>query len=192
MSAFDILFLSVALAMDCFAVSLVCGVVARRFTVCVTFRMAVLFGAFQAFMPFVGWLGTSHFSKHLESVDHWIAFGLLTFIGLKMVKDSFSAEGDGHHVNPKSIMSQIVLAVATSIDALAVGISFACLGYNDVGQLAMPLFAIGVVSFLMSLLGNSLGIKCGPSLSKRLKPELFGGALLVLIGVKILISHLAA
>ena len=174
--------------MDCFAISVVTGIMLRRFVVCVTLRMAILFGAFQAMMPFIGWAGTNHFSGYLEAVDHWIAFGLLAFIGLKMIKDSFSPEEE-HHFNPWAVRSQLILAVANSIDALAVGISFACLGYRDLGQLAMPLAIIGIVSVVMSLVGNALGVKFGCTLARRMKPELFGGVILLLIGIKILASH---
>ena len=151
--------------------------------------MAFLFGLFQAMMPFIGWLGTSYFSHYLESVDHWIAFGLLAFLGGKMIKDSFGSEEEAHF-NPSKLTSQLLFAVATSIDALAVGISFACLGYKSVDQLAVPLAIIGVCSFVMSILGNVLGVVCGKSIVKRLKPELIGGIILLLIGFRILYEHI--
>ncbi len=189
MSNLDIFLLAVALAMDCFAVSVVSGVLLGRFVAKVAFRMGVLFGMFQAMMPFIGWFGMNHFSEYLESVDHWIAFGLLAFLGGKMIKDAFSGD-EGHHFVPGSLSNQLMLAVATSIDALAVGISFACLNYRTIGQLVMPLAVIGAVSLVMSLLGNVLGARFGCSISKRLKPEFVGGVILLLIGIKILVSHL--
>ena len=179
MSLFDICLLSLALAMDCFAVSMVSGVIMRRFIFCVTIRMAVFFGAFQAFMPFLGWLGTNYFSDYLQSVDHWIAFGLLAFLGGKMIRDAFVEEEECHHFNPRKLRTQIVLSVATSIDALAVG------------QLGVPLLVIGLVSFVMAITGNALGVKFGKAIAKKLKPELVGGVILMLIGIKILVSHLA-
>lgn len=189
MSLLDITFLALALAMDCFTVSIVSGVIIRKYILSVILRMAFLFGLFQAMMPFIGWLGTSYFSHYLESVDHWIAFGLLAFLGGKMIKDSFGSEEEAHF-NPSKLTSQLLFAVATSIDALAVGISFACLGYKSVDQLAVPLAIIGVCSFVMSILGNVLGVVCGKSIVKRLKPELIGGIILILIGFRILYEHI--
>lgn len=189
MNLFDIFLLAVALAMDCFAVSIVSGVIVRRWAWRVVLSLAVLFGVFQALMPFIGWLGMKYFSSYLQSVDHWIAFGLLVFIGGKMVKESFGPEEE-HCFNPCNLKTQIVLAVATSIDALAVGISFACLGYRTLPQLALPLAVIGMVSLFMSLIGYALGLRFGRIIEKRMKPELVGGLILICIGVKVLLEHL--
>lgn len=190
MSLIDITFLALALAMDCFTVSIVSGVIIRKYILSIILRMAILFGLFQAMMPFIGWLGTSYFSHHLESVDHWIAFGLLAFLGGKMIKDSFGSEEEAHF-DPSKLTSQLLFAVATSIDALAVGISFACLGYKNIEQLTLPLIVIGVCSFVMSILGNVLGVVCGKSIVKRLKPEFIGGVILLLIGFRILYEHIS-
>lgn len=188
-SVLDLLLLSVALAMDCFTVSIMSGVILRRPISSSIMRMAVLFGLFQALMPLIGWLGTSHFSHYLEAIDHWIAFGLLAFIGGKMVWESFGDEEE-RSFNPSSLRMQVMLAVATSIDALAIGISMACLGYTHITQLTMPLGMIGMVSLLFSLLGYWLGVRFGRVIAQRLKPELVGGIVLILIGVKVLVSHL--
>lgn len=190
MSLIDITFLALALAMDCFTVSIVSGVIIRKYILSAILRMAVLFGLFQAMMPFIGWLGTSYFSHYLESVDHWIAFGLLAFLGGKMIKDSFGSEEEAHF-DPSKLTSQLLFAVATSIDALAVGISFACLGYKNIEQLTLPLIVIGACSFVMSILGNILGVMCGKSIVKRLKPEFIGGVILLLIGFRILYEHIS-
>ena len=190
MSLIDITFLALALAMDCFTVSIVSGVIIRIYILSIILRMAVLFGLFQAMMPFIGWLGTSYFSHYLESVDHWIAFGLLAFLGGKMIKDSFGSEEEAHF-DPSKLTSQLLFAVATSIDALAVGISFACLGYKNIEQLTLPLIVIGVCSFVMSILGDILGVMCGKSIVKRLKPEFIGGVILLLIGFRILYEHIS-
>lgn len=194
MNLLDIILLAVALAMDCFTVSIVSGVVAApsgRGSVSPRWllRMAFLFGLFQALMPLLGWLGISHFQAYMEAYDHWIAFGLLGFIGGKMIWESFGDEED-HHFNPSKLRTQLLLAVATSIDALAVGISFACTGFTMLSQLTMPLLIIGLVSFLFSIVGYHLGRRFGKAITRRLKPEVFGGIILVLIGVKILLSHL--
>ena len=234
MNLLDIILLAVALAMDCFTVSIVSGVVqftvySLRFTDdysaddsatdsglagkstvrsssarllpegrknCkpstvnkIILRMAFLFGLFQALMPLLGWLGISHFQAYMEAYDHWIAFGLLGFIGGKMIWESFGDEEE-QHFNPNRLRTQLLLAVATSIDALAVGISFACTGFTMLSQLTMPLLIIGIVSFLFSIFGYHLGRRFGKAITRRLKPELFGGIILVLIGLKILLSHL--
>jgi len=183
--------LAIALAMDCFTVSMVSGVIVRRWLWLMILRMAFLFGLFQALMPLIGWLATNHFSEQLEVIDHWIAFGLLAFIGGKMIRDSFGEEVEDQF-NPKNLQTQLILAVATSIDALAIGISFACTGYRDVIQIANPLWIIGLVSFLFSLFGYQLGVRFGKSIARRLKPELLGGIILIAIGIKILITHLMA
>ena len=189
--------------MDCLTVSIVSGVimtqrdgsfvtspadVTKEPSLCII-RMAFLFGFFQALMPLIGWLGISHFQSYMEAYDHWIAFGLLGFIGGRMVWESFSPEEE-QHFNPRRLRTQLLLAVATSIDALAVGISFACMSYASLGQLTLPLIIIGAVSFLFSLIGYQLGTRFGRSITHRLKPELLGGVILIGIGVKILIEHL--
>ena len=113
----------------------------------------------------------------------------LTFIGGKMIWESFGPEEE-QHFNPSRLRTQLLLAIATSIDALAIGISFACTGFTMLSQLTMPLLIIGIVSFLFSIVGYHLGRRFGRTITRRMKPELFGGVILVLIGVKILFSHL--
>ena len=191
MSLIDIILLAVALAMDCLTVSIVSGVITNGQWKMDNgqLRMAFLFGLFQAMMPLIGWLGISHFQAYMEAYDHWIAFTMLGFIGGRMVWESFGPEEE-QHFNPRRLRTQLLLAVATSIDALAVGISFACTGYTAVGQLTLPLIIIDVVSFLFSLIGYQLGARFGRSIARRLKPELFGGIILIGIGVKILAEHL--
>ena len=188
-STFDLLLLSIALAMDCFTVSMMSGVVLRRSINAAILRMALLFGVFQAAMPLAGWIGTAHFSQYLEAVDHWIAFGLLVFIGGKMIKESFDDNGEPSF-NPLHFRTQLLLAVATSIDALAVGISMACLGYSHITMLAEPLLMIGVASLVLSVVGYWLGVRFGRIVARRLRPELLGGLVLVFIGIKVLLSHL--
>ena len=208
MNLLDIILLAVALAMDCFTVSIVSGVLfngqwtmdngqlstrSNNYPFSIfhfpLLRMAFLFGFFQAMMPLLGWLGISHFQAYMEAYDHWIAFGLLGFIGGKMIWESFGDEED-QHFNPRKLRTQLLLAVATSIDALAIGISFACTGFTELSQLTMPLLIIGIVSFLFSIFGYHLGRRFGKTITRRIKPELFGGVILVLIGVKILFTHL--
>ena len=190
-STFDLLLLSVALAMDCFTVSLMSGVILRRALTVAILRMALLFGVFQAAMPLAGWLGTAHFSQYLEAVDHWIAFGLLAFIGGKMIKESFDDDDSQPSFNPLRLRTQLLLAVATSIDAMAVGISMACLGYDHITALTLPLVMIGTASVVMSIAGYWLGVRFGRIVARRIKPELIGGLVLVFIGIKVLLSHIA-
>ena len=191
LSFLDIALLSVALAMDCFTVSIVCGLSCRRWMPRLMLQMSVLFGVFQALMPLIGCLGTSLFSQYLEAVDHWIAFGLLSFLGGRMIRESVSSgNNEEHHSIPSALTTQLLLAVATSIDALAIGISFACTGYKTVAQLSFPLVVIGVGSFLFSVLGNRLGIRFGIAIRRKLNPELFGGLVLIFIGIKVLLTHI--
>lgn len=191
-SNFDLLLLSIALAMDCFTVSLMSGVILRRGITIIILRMVLLFGIFQAAMPLAGWLGTAHFSQYLEAVDHWIAFGLLAFIGGKMIWEALhNDEDDEPSFNPLRLRTQLLLAVATSIDALAVGISMACLGYNHITTLTLPLVMIGATSVVMSIAGYWLGVRFGRIVARRIKPELIGGLVLVFIGIKVLLSHIA-
>ena len=187
MNLLDIILLAIALAMDCFTVSIVSGVIKKLSSGIL--RMAFLFGFFQAMMPLLGWLGISHFQTYMEAYDHWIAFLMLAFIGGKMIKESFGPEEE-QHFDPSRLHTQLLLAIATSIDALAIGISFACTGFTELSQLTMPLLIIGIVSFIFSIIGYHLGRRFGKSITRRMKPELLGGVILVLIGVKILVTHL--
>lgn len=181
--------LALALAMDCFAVSVVCGVITQRFRFSLALRLAFFFGLFQALMPLLGWALTSRFSQYLEAVDHWIAFGMLAFIGGKMIIDAFREE-DTPSLKPDCFKTQILLAIATSIDALAIGITYACTGYNTIGQLGTPLIIIGLVSLVMSMLGFWIGVRFGEAVNKKIRPELLGGLILIGIGIKILLEHL--
>ncbi|MCR5519762.1 MAG: manganese efflux pump MntP family protein [Bacteroidales bacterium] len=189
MTILDILLIAVALGMDCFTVSVVSGVMMRKLYWGRFVRMSFLFGLFQALMPLIGWFAIHYFQSSIEAYDHWIAFGLLFLIGAKMIVDSFKSEEEATF-NPLRFWTQITLAVATSIDALAVGISFSCSGYCSVSSLTLPLLVIGVVSFVMSIVGVLLGVRFGGIFTRRFKPEIIGGIILIAIGVKILLEHL--
>ena len=189
MNQLDIWFLALALAMDCFAVSIASGIIVKKHLGKMMIRMAFLFGLFQASMPLIGWLGVSTFTSYLENIDHWIAFGLLAFLGGRMIRESFLPEEE-KKIKPRKLKTQVVLAIATSIDALAVGISFACTGFSNIKMLVCPLLIIGFVSFVMSIIGVLLGVKFGKPITKKLKPELLGGVILIFIGIKVLLSHL--
>lgn len=189
MNQLDIWFLALALAMDCFAVSIASGIIVKKHIGKMMIRMAFLFGFFQAAMPLIGWFGVSTFTSYLENVDHWIAFCLLTFLGGRMIRESFLPEEE-KKIKPRKLKTQVVLAIATSIDALAVGISFACTGFSNLKMLVCPLLIIGFVSFVMSIIGVLLGVRFGKPIAKKLKPELLGGFILIIIGIKVLLSHL--
>lgn len=189
MTTVDTWLMALALAMDCFTVSITCGIIERRCIWRAILSMSFLFGLFQALMPLLGWAGMRHFSHYIEAYDHWIAFGLLAVLGIRMIREAFLPP-EKKHLNPLSIKTQVFFAIATSIDALAIGISFGCMGYSTIASMAYPLVAIGLVSFVMSVVGNLLGVRYGEAVSKRLKPELLGGTILIFIGIKVLLSHL--
>ncbi|MBQ7268365.1 MAG: manganese efflux pump [Bacteroidales bacterium] len=175
--------------MDCFAVSVVCGVMLRGTSrTGAVLRMAFLFGFFQGMMPLAGWLLTCRFSGTLQQIDHWVAFAMLAFIGGKMVVESFRGE-ERLSRSPLRLRTQLALAVATSIDALSIGISYACTGYT-MQALFVPLSLIAAVSFGMSIAGYLLGHRFGEAVNRRMRPELLGGLILIAIGVKILLEHL--
>lgn len=191
MGLWEILLVALALAMDCFSVSLASGMIVRRLRWGSLLRMALLFGLFQALMPLLGWLGIHYFQGSLERWDHWIAFGMLLLIGIKMIRDAFSPE-DEKQLDPLRLRTQCLLAVATSIDALAVGISLSCTGYDRMETLWMPLGVIGAVSFLLSIAGSWTGARASSRLPIWIKPEVLGGVILIGIGIKILVEHLSA
>ena len=124
--------------MDCFAVSIASGIILKRVRLRPMLVMAVSFGFFQALMPLLGWIGASFFSHLIESIDHWIAFGILAFLGGRMIMESFKDEGCKHEYDPTSLKVVLALAVATSIDALAVGVSFAFLGIKQFSAILSP------------------------------------------------------
>lgn len=174
--------------MDCFSVSIVSGAILRSWQGKTIVRISFLFGFFQTLMPLLGWLAIIHFTASLASYGHWIAFAMLLFIGSKMIWESLYGDEDTEAFHPQHLRTQLLLAVATSIDALAVGVSMAVTGYISLNQLWWPITVIGMVSLLMSLIGHKLGINFGKSIARRIRPELIGGIILVLLGVKILIS----
>lgn len=181
--------MAVALAMDCFAVSIASGIAFKRIIWRPMLVMAFSFGFFQALNPLLGWWGADMFYSMIECVDHWIAFAILSFLGVRMIVESFSKDEE-KRFNPRRYKVILTLAIATSIDALAVGISFSCMGYDSVRSLAYPLAAIGLVSFLFSIIGLFIGVYCGKGVAKRLRAELWGGIILIFIGIKVLLEHL--
>lgn len=190
MTGLEIWLLAIGLAMDCFAVSIASGIILKHAKLRPMLVMAISFGFFQALMPLLGWIGASFFSHLIESIDHWIAFGILAFLGGRMIIESFKDEDCKHEYDPSSLKVVLALAVATSIDALAVGVSFAFLGIRDFSAILPPIGIIGFVSFALSMAGLMFGIRFGCGIARKLRAELWGGIILIIIGTKILIEHL--
>lgn len=190
MSGMEIWLVAIGLAMDCFAVSIASGILLKRVRLRPMLVMAFFFGLFQALMPLIGWIGAGLFSHLIENIDHWIAFGILAFLGGRMIKESFEDEECRHEYDPTRLQVVLTLAVATSIDALAIGVSFAFLGIKGLSDILPPVGIIGLVSFGLSLAGLLIGIRFGCGIARKLRAELWGGIILVFIGTKILIEHL--
>lgn len=183
MAFWELLLLAVGLSMDAFAVAICKGLSMDRVTGKRAVVVGLWFGGFQALMPFLGWLLGSRFAAYITAVDHWIAFALLVFLGLRMLREARCPEegADDGSLAPRGMLA---MAVATSIDALAVGITFAFL---DVAVLPAVSF-IGVITFGLSCLGVKVGSLFGTRF--QAKAEALGGIILILLGVKILLEHL--
>jgi putative Mn2+ efflux pump MntP len=184
MSFAEILLIAFGLAMDAFAVCLGAGTTQHIKGPRPIFRLAFHFGLFQALMPILGWLVGSTIIQWIAPVDHWIAFGLLAFVGVRMIRSGLRGEDESDAVDPSRGATLIILSVATSIDAFAVGLSLAVLGVGIV----YPAIVIGLVAGGMSLLGIFLGGRLGKAFGKRM--EVIGGLILIAIGVRVVISHL--
>lgn len=184
MGLLELLLLAIGLSMDAFAVSVCKGLSTQKLTAKHYLLIGAWFGGFQALMPLIGYFLGSTFEQYITSIDHWVAFVLLSIIGGSMLREGFSKEEE--NVDPSfSFKTMLVLAVATSIDALAVGITFALL--PDVNIVAAVSF-IGVVTFVLSAIGLKVGNIFGSKYKN--KAEIAGGVILILIGLKILLEHL--
>lgn len=185
----ELLLLGVGLSMDAFAVSVCKGLAMKRSSVKAGLTCGIWFGGFQALMPLIGFFLGSMFAEAIQSVDHWVAFGLLVLIGVNMLREAFSPEEDGGCSEcadaDLSVKSMFVMAVATSIDALAVGISLAMAG--DVA-IFVAVGIIGVCTFTLSAVGVGVGSVFGSRFEQ--KAQIAGGVILVILGVKILLEHL--
>lgn len=183
MGVLEILLLGVGLAMDAFAVSICKGLSMKKMNWKNAVIIALYFGVFQALMPLIGYFLGVTFESLVTTFDHWIAFILLSLIGGKMIKESFDSEDDKKN-DKVDFKTMVVLAVATSIDALAVGITFAFFDVN----LMLAISSIGIITFIISILGVKIGNRFGDKYQS--KAELMGGVILVLLGIKILLEHL--
>ena len=187
MEVFTIIVIAVGLAMDAFAVSVAAGAAERKLHIRHAMRMAVFFGAFQAIMPLIGWLAGERFKDSIAAYDHWVAFGLLALVGGKMIFESFKLKkAKDPAVDPSSILVVLTLAVATSIDALAVGVTLSLV----TDSILFAVLMIGIITFALSLAGIRIGMKVGHFFENKI--EIFGGIILLLIGIKILLEHLIA
>jgi manganese efflux pump family protein len=183
MDILTVLLIAVGLAMDALAVSIAKGMAISRNRHRTALTLGLFFGGFQMLMPAIGWFVGVTFEEIIVGVDHWIAFGLLAFIGLKMIYNSKKKDGDGKEEVLK-LHSVLTLAVATSIDALMVGLSFAFLSTSIVE----PILVIGLVTFLLSVTGFFFGCGLGRVFGIRMK--LVGGIILIAIGLRILLEHI--
>ena len=183
MKLYEIILISIGLAMDAFAVSICKGLSMKKINWKSTIIIAIYFGLFQAIMPVFGYLLGSSFSVIVQKLDHWIAFILLAIIGGNMIKESKDDEAEKRN-DKVDFKTMIILAIATSIDALAVGVTFAFFKVNIILSISI----IGLITFILSFVGVIIGNKFGDKFQN--KAELTGGVILIIIGLKILLEHL--
>ena len=183
MSFFTILLIAISLAMDAFAVALSAGTSGYGTKLRPAVRLAFHFGLFQFLMPVVGWYLGAGLARRIQRFDHWVAFALLVAVGGHMVFEAFQRAPDELPADPTRGMRMVTLSVATSLDALAVGLSLAMLGV----EIWYPSVVIGVVTAALSLLGIQLGSRLRGSFGKRM--EFVGGVILILLGLQIVIAH---
>lgn len=183
----EVFLIAVSLALDAFAVAVSSGISVRGFGVRLALKVGLYFGFFQFSMPLIGWLLGSGLSTYIIAIDHWVAFGLLGVIGGRMVWEAAHKDCSVPDSGPSELPAKrlVVLAVATSIDALAVGVSMAFMDVNIISSAAL----IGAVAFVLSVFGGLLGKKLGCLFQKR--AEIVGGLVLIGIGAKILFEHLS-
>ena len=184
MHPIELILLAIGLAMDTFAVSVASGIAHKNFRLRHALRMATAFGLFQAVMPVIGWMVGRSLQHWVEGIDHWIAFVLLSFVGGKMIYEALRIEEAEKPANPFGTSMLLVLALATSIDALIVGVTFAVLQT----AIVTPVLVIGAVTFGLSLAGVYIGEAFGHFFEKKI--EILGGMVLIGMGLKILIEHL--
>jgi putative Mn2+ efflux pump MntP len=184
MHLFTIIVVAIGLAIDAFVVSMVSGSAYKQLRIKHVLRMAVFFGAFQAIMPLIGFMAGLSVKGYIECCDHWIAFGLLSAVGGKMIYESFKIKSIEEKFDPSNIFVLLMLSVATSIDALAIGITLSLI----TGSIIAAVIIIGLVTFVLSYLGVYVGKRFGHFLENKI--EAFGGLVLIGLGIKILFEHL--
>ncbi|MEZ0396456.1 MAG: manganese efflux pump MntP family protein [Anaerolineales bacterium] len=184
MSFIEVLLIALSMAMDAFAVCLGAGTTGQANGPRPTFRLAFHFGLFQFLMPLIGWFAGITIERYIASYDHWIAFGLLAFVGGRMIRSGLDPNGEHDHLDPSRGWTLVMLSIAVSIDALAIGLSLGLIGV----AIWYPAIVIGLVTGLMSWLGLRLGGGLGKKFGKRM--EIVGGLVLIGIGIRIVIAHL--
>lgn len=184
MGILEIVLIAVGLAMDAFAVSVCKGLSMKKMEWNKAAIIGVYFGGFQGLMPLIGYALGVGFEEKIKSIDHWIAFLLLAFIGTNMIKEALSKKDDEEANDKIDFKTMIVLAIATSIDALAVGVTLAFLSVNILVAISL----IGIITFILSMIGVKIGNKFGDKYET--KAEFAGGFILILLGIKILLEHL--
>ena len=184
---FTVFLTGIGLSMDAFAVAICKGLKMQKINYKQMGLISLFFGGFQALMPFIGWTLGYSFKEYIEGFDHWVAFALLVFIGGKMIYEAFKGEDDVEN-GDFDIKELFVMAIATSIDALAVGIAFAIDGINTLFDILLSIVIIGITTAVLSAIGVFIGHKFGAVY--KTKAELAGGIILILIGIKILFEHL--
>ncbi len=183
MGIIELILLSIGLGMDAFAVSVCKGISMKKMNWKKACIIGLYFGGFQAIMPVIGYFFGSSFESIITNIDHWIAFILLAIIGAKMIQEAFQKEEEEYNEDI-SVKTMIVLSIATSIDALAVGITFAFLKVN----LLLAITLIGTITFILSVIGTKIGNRFGDKYKS--KAELAGGIISIIIGLKILLEHI--
>lgn len=186
MTFLEIVLIAIGLAMDAFAVSICAGTNKLTKGKRPTFRLSFHFGLFQFLMPIIGWFLGFSIQKYIEDYDHWIVLILLSYVGLKMIKSGLNENSEIEKGDLSKGMNLVMVSIATSIDALAVGISLAMLQTG----IWYPSIIIGIITAGLSVLGVQLGNKLGSKFGKRM--EILGGIILILIGIRILITHIAS
>lgn len=185
MDLITLLAIAIGLSMDAFAVAVTGGATIRPLKLGQALRIAVAFGLFQALMPVAGWAAGVTLEQYIQDFDHWVAFGLLALIGGRMIYNALSGKPGNESLDILKLTTLLLLAIATSIDAMAIGISFALLDVS----IMRPVLFIGLTTFSLSLLGVYIGNRLGSFCQKKL--ELAGGIILILIGIRILWEHMA-
>jgi len=188
MSILTILGIAAGLSMDAFAVSISYGCSPQRLLVKHMLLISFSFGLFQAFMPVIGWQTGRLFSDMINTYDHWIAFALLAYIGIRMIIEGMKNSGENNpscssDINEMDLKKLLILSIATSIDALAVGISLSLIGYD----ILVPAGIIGITTFVFSYIGVTMGCRLQGIFGKRV--EIAGGLILIIIGLKIIFEH---
>ena len=184
MGFLEIILIAIGLSMDAFAVSITLGLSVKKPKMADFLIPGLFFGLFQAIMPYIGYFAGTYFSNKIKNLDHWVAFVILGFIGSKMIKDSFSEGEEKIYEKPFHFVRMLLLAIATSIDALAIGITCAFLRVN----IFIAILIIGLMTFFISMSGVKVGNVFGGKFKS--KAEFLGGFVLVTIGIKILIEHI--